>query len=205
MSCDGTANRSLCSTGSATNRDLRQLNGFEKPGLCSRSPARHVPSEFNPLLPPPGCEPGHWLMLLVDVIKHAYFVGEGVEYLLRSAIDAVYEQCGVARRQTHPRSDLRDGTGTDRSAPASWTDVTVEGLGDEGAGKSVFPVTGLGPVVNVNGPVRASDRVLVRCDPRARCSVGCRQGVSHRGAHSVALRASKIGRKARDLQARARH
>ena len=34
-------------------------------------------------------------MLLVDVIKHAYFVGEVVEYLLRSSIDAVYEACGM--------------------------------------------------------------------------------------------------------------
>jgi hypothetical protein len=34
-------------------------------------------------------------MRLVDVIKHAYFVGEGVEYLLRDAIDKVYEDCGL--------------------------------------------------------------------------------------------------------------
>ena len=33
-------------------------------------------------------------MKLVDVIKHAYFVGEGVEYLLREAIDWVYDKCG---------------------------------------------------------------------------------------------------------------
>ncbi len=49
------------------------------------------PFRFNPLLPPPGMEPGQWLMKLVDVIKHAYFVGEGVEYLLREAIDVVYD------------------------------------------------------------------------------------------------------------------
>ena len=32
-------------------------------------------------------------MKLVDVIKHAYFVGDGVEYVLRRAIDVVYETC----------------------------------------------------------------------------------------------------------------
>ena len=53
-----------------------------------------VPFHFNPLIPPPGTEPGEWLMKLVDVLKHAYFVGEGVEYLLRDAIDLVYEDCG---------------------------------------------------------------------------------------------------------------
>ena len=35
------------------------------------------------------------LMKLVDVLKHAYFVGEGVEYLLREGIDWVYEHCGM--------------------------------------------------------------------------------------------------------------
>jgi len=53
-----------------------------------------APFGFNPLLPPPDTEPGIWLMKLVDVVKHAYFVGEGVEYLLREGIDWVYEKCG---------------------------------------------------------------------------------------------------------------
>lgn len=51
------------------------------------------PFHFNPLLPPTGVSPGEWLMKLVDVIKHAYFVGDGVEYALRRAIDLVYETC----------------------------------------------------------------------------------------------------------------
>jgi hypothetical protein len=33
-------------------------------------------------------------MKIVDVLKHAYFVGEGVEYLLRDALDKTYEACG---------------------------------------------------------------------------------------------------------------
>jgi hypothetical protein len=52
------------------------------------------PYRFNPLIPPPATPPGEWLMKLVDVLKHAYFVGEGVEYLLREAIDWVYEKSG---------------------------------------------------------------------------------------------------------------
>jgi len=58
------------------------------------------PFNFNPLLPPNGTHPGEWLMKLVDVIKHAYFVGEGVEYLLRNAIDQVYRRCGVLDGET---------------------------------------------------------------------------------------------------------
>jgi hypothetical protein len=75
-------------------RDLLQLPGFEK--LRVYTVGRDVaPFRFNPLLPPPGAAAGEWLMKLVDVLKHAYFVGEGVEYLLRGAIDRVYEDCGL--------------------------------------------------------------------------------------------------------------
>ena len=50
---------------------------------------------FNPLAPPDGVEPTQWLLRLVDVIKHAYFVGEGVEYLLREAIHHYYSEFDV--------------------------------------------------------------------------------------------------------------
>ena len=74
-------------------RDLLQLNTF-KDLLVFTVGSNTAPFHFNPLIPPPGTEPGQWLMKLVDVIKHAYFVGEGVEYLLREAIDWVYDKCG---------------------------------------------------------------------------------------------------------------
>ncbi len=74
-------------------RDLRQLPEFKE--LRVYRPGGDVePFKFNPVIPPPGTAPGEWLMKLVDVIKHAYFVGEGVEYLLREAIDTVYDECG---------------------------------------------------------------------------------------------------------------
>lgn len=75
-------------------RDLKQLPAFSELSVFTVGRAAKRFS-FNPLLPPPGCEPGHWLMLLVDVLKHAYFVGEGVEYLLREGIDWVYDKCGL--------------------------------------------------------------------------------------------------------------
>jgi len=58
---------------------------------------------FNPLIPPPGIHPRHWMAMLIDVIKHAFFVGHGVEYFLRKAIDQLYEQYGVYRgSKTYP-------------------------------------------------------------------------------------------------------
>lgn len=75
-------------------RDLIQLPEFSnlKVFTVGRAPS---PFFFNPLFPPPGAEPGHWLMKLVDVIDHAYLGGHGVEYLLREGIDEVYQECGV--------------------------------------------------------------------------------------------------------------
>lgn len=75
-------------------RDLLQLQEF-KHALVFTVGRDTAQFRFNPLIPPPSVEPGQWLMKLVDVIKHAYFVGEGVEFLLREAIDAVYEQSGI--------------------------------------------------------------------------------------------------------------
>lgn len=64
-------------------RDLLQLPEL-KDSLIFTIARKISPFYFNPLIPPPVTEPGEWLMKLVDVLKHAYFVGEGVEYLLRS-------------------------------------------------------------------------------------------------------------------------
>lgn len=75
-------------------RDALQLAECKKL-LVYTVARRPAPFSFNPLIPPPGVAPGEWLMKLVDVLKHAYFVGEGVEYLLRRAIDEVYQSCGM--------------------------------------------------------------------------------------------------------------
>ena len=75
-------------------RDLRQLLEFSSLKVCTVG--RDVaPFKFNPLIPPPGSEPGQWLVKLIDVMKHAYFLGDGVEFLMREAIDRAYEKHGV--------------------------------------------------------------------------------------------------------------
>lgn len=70
-------------------RELSQLPSFQDLRVYTIG-RDTTPLRFNPLIPPPLTNPGEWLMKLVDVIKHAYFVGEGVEYLLRQAFDSVY-------------------------------------------------------------------------------------------------------------------
>ena len=49
-----------------------------------------APFRFNPLIPPPGCEPNVWIKLVVDVIASAYLGGEGVISLLVAGLDHLY-------------------------------------------------------------------------------------------------------------------
>ena len=53
------------------------------------------PLRFNPLIPPPGCEPHIWIKLIVDVIAGAYFGGEGVISLLVAGLDHLYSKAGI--------------------------------------------------------------------------------------------------------------
>ena len=54
-----------------------------------------APLRLNPLRPPPGTDPRTWLKKLIEITAHAYFLGEGVMYLLQESIDACYERAGV--------------------------------------------------------------------------------------------------------------
>ena len=53
------------------------------------------PFHFNAIIPPAGTSPHVWLAKIIEIISHAYFLGEGVMYLLCKAIDAVYKEFGV--------------------------------------------------------------------------------------------------------------
>lgn len=52
------------------------------------------PLRFNPLIPPPGTDIKIWLKKLIEIISHAYYLGEGVVFLLLEALDHLYEQFG---------------------------------------------------------------------------------------------------------------
>ena len=53
------------------------------------------PFRFNPLVPPPGTPGKVWLKKLIEIMCHAYFLGEGVSILLLRAIDSLYRDCGL--------------------------------------------------------------------------------------------------------------
>jgi len=53
------------------------------------------PFRFNPLIPPPGTPAKVWLKKLIEILCHAYYLGEGVSILLLRAIDSLYQDCGL--------------------------------------------------------------------------------------------------------------
>jgi hypothetical protein len=83
-------------------RDLKQIPLLDSIKVFTVG-SKASPFFFNPLIPPPGTDPKYWLTKLVNVIEHAYFVGHGVEYFLRKAIDVVYKKSGVYKgSNTYP-------------------------------------------------------------------------------------------------------
>lgn len=54
-----------------------------------------APFAFNPLIPPPGTQATVWLKKLIEIMCHAYFLGEGVTVLLMRAIDHLYRRAGL--------------------------------------------------------------------------------------------------------------
>ncbi|MEK6921460.1 MAG: DUF87 domain-containing protein [Nanoarchaeota archaeon] len=62
-----------------------------------------VPFHFNPLIPPPNIPPQIWLKKIVEIIAHAYFLGEGVIYLLHNLLDQLYKEFQVYNNpETYP-------------------------------------------------------------------------------------------------------
>ncbi len=53
------------------------------------------PLRFNPLIPPPGVHPAMWLEKIIEIIAHAFFLGEGAMHLLREGINHVYQSTGI--------------------------------------------------------------------------------------------------------------
>ncbi|MCX5647531.1 MAG: DUF87 domain-containing protein, partial [Planctomycetota bacterium] len=78
-------------------RNYRDLLSLPECGdLVVLTVGRNVaPFHFNPLIPPPGTQATVWLKKLIEIMCHAYFLGEGVTVLLMRAIDSLYRRFGV--------------------------------------------------------------------------------------------------------------
>lgn len=92
-----------------------------------------APLRLNPLRPPPGTDPRTWLKKLIEITAHAYFLGEGVMYLLQESIDACYARAGVYEgattfptfRDVHRELAARKTTGREANWMASALRTTA--------------------------------------------------------------------------------
>jgi len=92
-----------------------------------------APFTFNPLIPPKGTNPKTWLKKLIEVIAHAYLLGNGVMYLLQQAVDSVYEEAGVYSGNVEKCPTFRDvlekARNRDaRGREAGWFSSTLRAL-----------------------------------------------------------------------------
>ncbi len=88
-------------------RDLLNLPGFENTAVYTIG-RTICPFSFNPLVPPAGTNPKTWLKKLIDVLGHAYLLGDGVAFLMQEAIDGVYERAGVYSGKVEKWPTFRD-------------------------------------------------------------------------------------------------
>lgn len=91
------------------------------------------PLYFNPLIPPPGTDLKVWLKKLIEIISHAYFLGEGVMFILLEAIDAVYEKYGCYSNQPERYPTMQDVLEFLEKMPvkgrkAMWLDSTMRAV-----------------------------------------------------------------------------
>ncbi len=92
------------------------------------------PFFFNPLIPPIGTDPQTWLKKLIEILCHAYFLGEGVSYLLQKAIDKTYTDVGVYEKEKERYPTFFDvskslETIKVKGRSAQWMDSTMRTLG----------------------------------------------------------------------------
>jgi len=113
-------------------RDLLSMNKFEN--LLVFTVGRDISCfRFNPLIPPPGTPAKVWLKKLIEIICHAYFLGEGVAILLLRAIDSLYRQFGLytSKPKGYPTvADVRSWLGRYKSKgrEAGWMESSVRAI-----------------------------------------------------------------------------
>ena len=91
------------------------------------------PWAFNPLIPPKGVAPEIWLKKLIEIIAHAYYLGEGVMYLLQEGIHAVYKAYGVYKASNKGFPTFIDVLDWLESQPVKgrkslWMDSAMRGI-----------------------------------------------------------------------------
>jgi len=114
---------------------LERLEDSEKEDILIFTVGRNIsPMVFNPLIPPEGTGATTWLKKFIEIVSHAYFLGEGVMYLLQKAIDSVYQKYGVYKGIPEKYPTMRDVHNWLKDYPAKgreaqWMSSTLRAMG----------------------------------------------------------------------------
>jgi len=92
------------------------------------------PFYFNPLIPPECTPPAVWLKKIIEIMCHAYFLGEGVSFLLQKAFDSVYREFGVYSGKQIRYPNLQDvkewlETYKAKGRESAWMDSALRAVG----------------------------------------------------------------------------
>lgn len=109
---------------------------------------------FNPLIPPEGTLLTVWIKKIIEIMCHAYYLGEGVAFLLQKAMDDVFNHAG------NPEGDRAFPTLSDVKAwlenhktkgrEAQWMDSALRVMGTLCYGE-------VGNVLNAKNPFSIKD------------------------------------------------
>lgn len=113
-------------------RDLISRPGFEDLEIYTIG-RPFAPLTFNPLVPPAGTPPKTWLKKVIEVIAHAYGLGNGVLYLLQQTLDSVYARFGVYSGSPERYPTFQDVLDELRAYPAKgreagWLSSTLRAM-----------------------------------------------------------------------------
>lgn len=113
-------------------RDLLQLPEFKNVQIYTAG-RKVAPFRFNPLIPPPNTDSKTWLKQIIEVVAHAYCLGNGVLFLLQESVDAVYRDAGVYEGRVPRWPTFRDvlEKARDRNArgrESAWLSSTLRAL-----------------------------------------------------------------------------
>jgi hypothetical protein len=89
-----------------------------------------APFHFNPLEPPPDVQPTTWLKKLIEIMAHAYYLGEGCAFLLQKALAAVFKE-STSQNRSPTIADLQEYLYRYKAKgrETGWMDSTLRAVG----------------------------------------------------------------------------
>ncbi|MEI8120468.1 MAG: DUF87 domain-containing protein [bacterium] len=89
-------------------RELRALPEFQDLLVFTVGRNDIAPISFNPLIPVEGVDPHTWIKKISHTISNAFFLGQGVLYLLEVVLAKLYEEYGIFEGKPERYPTFRD-------------------------------------------------------------------------------------------------